>query len=68
LCQILGVGNRLALAADESENRSPISFAKFGKGSVRLLFVASRICAGQNHAPPRRYEAVRVASVGRRRI
>jgi hypothetical protein len=46
LCQVLGVGDRAALAEDESENRSPINFAKFGKGSVRLLFVASRICAG----------------------
>jgi hypothetical protein len=45
LCQVLSVGDRVALAADESENRSPINFAKFGKGSVRLLFVASRICA-----------------------
>jgi hypothetical protein len=46
LCQVLGIGNRVALAADERENRSPIGFAKFGKGSVRLLFVASRIRAG----------------------
>jgi hypothetical protein len=46
LGQVLSVVNRMALATDESENRSPIDFAKFGKGSVRLLFVPFRICAG----------------------
>ena len=64
LRQILGVGNGIALLADESENRPPINFAKLGECFARLLLVAARIRTGQDNAPPRRHEAVGVALVG----
>jgi hypothetical protein len=46
LGEVLGLRDRVALAANESENRPPINFAKFRKGSARLLLVTSRIRAG----------------------
>ena len=58
LGEILRVGDGMALVADESENRSPINFAKLGERLARLLLVASRIRAGKDHAPPRRHEAI----------
>src|SRR5206468_6705353 len=58
LCQVLSIGNGVALAADEGENRSPINFAKRGQRGARLFLVVARIGTGKNHAPPRRHEAV----------
>jgi hypothetical protein len=43
LSQILRVGNRVALSADECENWPPINFAKLGKCSLRFPFIAARI-------------------------
>src|SRR6266480_7026511 len=68
LCEILGVGNGVPLTADESENRSPVNFAKFREGSARLLLVASRTCTGQDDAPPGRFKAVGPAFAGSKRI
>ena len=59
LREVLSIGNGVALAADESENRSPINFAKLGQRFVRLFLVAARIGTGKHHAPPGRCEAVR---------
>src|SRR5439155_15970763 len=67
LSQILCVGNGAALAADESEDWSPVNFAKLGKCSLRLRVISSRVCAGQNDAPACRLElsiAVAVAVGG----
>ncbi len=58
LCQVLGIGDGMALPADESENRPPINFAKLGERFARLLLAAFRIRAGKNDAPPRCHEAV----------
>jgi len=63
LCQVLAVGTEWPWRQNERENRSPINFTKFGKGSLRLLFVASRTRAGQDDAPPRRHEAIIAASL-----
>ena len=49
----------MAKPADESENRSPINFAKLGERCARLLLVATRIRAGKNHAPPGRHKPIR---------
>ena len=56
LGQILCVGNRVALAADESENWSPVNFAKLGQCSLRFRVIAFRVRAGQNDAPACSYE------------
>src|SRR5437773_511698 len=40
----------MAPPADESENRSPVNFAKLGERFARTLRVASRIRAGKDHA------------------
>ncbi len=56
----------MALPADESENRSPINFAKLGERFARLLLVATRIRAGKDDAPPCRHEAIGAGLVGRR--
>src|SRR5439155_19842873 len=58
LCQVLSIGNGVALAADEGENRSPINFAKRGQRGARLFLVVARIGTGKYHAPARRQEAV----------
>ena len=58
LGQVLCIGDGLALAADESENRPPINFAKLGERLARLLLATFQIRAGKNDAPPRRHEAV----------
>ena len=50
LRQVLGVGHGMAPPADESENRSPVNFAKLGERFARTLRVASRIRAGKDHA------------------
>jgi hypothetical protein len=68
LCQVLGIGDGMAPPADESENRSPINFAKLGERFARLLLVASPIRAGKNHAPPRRHEGIGAALEGRRGV
>src|SRR5215216_4911851 len=39
LSQILGIGNGVTLAAGESEHRSPVNLAKFGKRSLCLRFI-----------------------------
>ena len=55
----------MALPADEGENGSPVNFAKFGKGSVRFLFIRCRVRTRQNDAPARCHEpGVRVAKGG----
>jgi hypothetical protein len=41
----------MALAADESENWSPVNLAKLGQCSLRFRIVAPEICARQNDAP-----------------
>jgi len=48
----------MTLAADKGKNRSPINFAELGKRFAGLLLVASRVCAGENHAPPCCHEVV----------
>src|SRR5438067_3635046 len=58
LRQVLCVGDGMALAADKGKNRSPINFAKVGERFAGLLLVASRVCAGKNHAPPCCHKAV----------
>jgi hypothetical protein len=45
LRQILGVGDRMPLVANESENRPPINFAKLGECFAHLLLAAFRIRA-----------------------
>ena len=50
LRQVLGIGHGMAPPADESENRSPVNFAKLGERFARILRVASRIRAGKDHA------------------
>jgi hypothetical protein len=51
LGQILCVRNGVALTADESENGSPVNFAKLGKGSVRFLSIRCRVGTRKNDAP-----------------
>ena len=53
----------MALAADESENWSPVNFAKLRKCSLRLRVIASRVRAGQNDAPAGRLEVRITAAV-----
>ena len=53
----------MPLPADEGENRSPINFAKLSKRSLRLLFISSRVGAGQNDAPARRQKLILKLSV-----
>jgi hypothetical protein len=43
LRQVLSVGDGMALVANESENRPPINFTKFGKRFAHFLFAAFRI-------------------------
>jgi len=57
LCEILGVGNGIAKATNESENRSPINLAELGERGLRFLFVPPKICARQNDTPARGHEA-----------
>src|SRR5215469_10743715 len=57
LGQILCVRNGVALAADKSENWSPVNLAKFGEGSMGLRFIACRFRAGQNDAPACRHKS-----------
>ena len=59
LRQILGVGNEMAAAADESENRSPISLAELGQRFARPLLVARRVGAVKDYAPSRGGEPIR---------
>jgi len=56
----------VTLAADERKDRPPIDLTELGKGGVRLLFVALRIRARQDDAPPGRHEAIGAASAGLR--
>src|SRR5213596_1015396 len=58
LGQVLCIGDGMALAADKSKNRPPINFAQVGERFAGLLLVASRVCAGKNHAPTCCHEAV----------
>ena len=59
LREILGVGNRMATAADESENGPPISFAELGQRFARPLLVARRVGAAKDDAPSRGGEPIR---------
>jgi hypothetical protein len=47
----------MALATDESENRSPVNLAKFGQCRLRLVFVIRGIRTGRNDAPSCGHEA-----------
>jgi hypothetical protein len=51
LGQILSVWNGMALAADESENWSPVNFAKLGQCSLRFRIIAPEVRTRQNDAP-----------------
>jgi len=57
LSQILRVGNRMTLPANERENWPPINFAKLRKRILCFVFIAGRVRARQNDAPSRRQEA-----------
>lgn len=41
----------MALAADESENWSPVNFAKLSQRGLRFSIIAPEICTRQNDAP-----------------
>ena len=56
LRQVLGVRRRMSPAANESEDRPPVYFAKFRQRLVHLLLVAVRIGAGKHNAPACRNE------------
>ena len=68
LCQVLGIGDGMAPPADESENRSPINFAKLGERFAHRLLVAFRLPARKDHAPPSRHEGIGAALEGRRGV
>ena len=66
LRQVLGIGRRMSLAANESEDRPPVYFAKFRERLLHLLRVAVRIGAGKHDAPACRKETTgRGPTVGR---
>ena len=54
LGQVLRVRDGVTAAANERENRSPISFAQIGQCLARLRFACGGIHARENHAPARR--------------
>ena len=59
LSEILRVGSGMAVPANKSEHRSPITFAKLIKRLARFLLFPLRAGTGKNYAPPRRGESVR---------
>src|SRR5947209_17239804 len=56
LRQVLGVRRRISPPANESEDRSPVYFAKFRQRLVDLLLVAVPVGAGNYNAPACREE------------